>query len=159
MSSSWRGVLAVVVMVAGRLQKSRRKAFRANLQRKLTVPAGHEPNGDERAKRQYQHQQAGQPPVLTESCESDLLSRYSTPEIGHPIGRDSVERIYAGGSMRHVRSRSNAQSRLVSKQLDIPTIPRPDTSLERAQTDQPDADDPARQITAHGITIGGLHRF
>lgn len=57
--------IAAVVMMAGAVQQCCRKAFGANLQRELAVPAGHEPNRNERTKRQRHHQEAGEPPVPT----------------------------------------------------------------------------------------------
>jgi hypothetical protein len=80
-----RGIVAIVlmarmpmvpVMVAKAMsrwdmQQCGREPFRANLQHKLAIPTGHEPDGDERTKRQRYHQEAGEPTVLTQICESN----------------------------------------------------------------------------------------
>jgi hypothetical protein len=65
------GVVTLVMMMARAVKQEGREPLRANLQRKLAIPAGHEPDGDERAKRQRHHQEAGEPPVLTQICESN----------------------------------------------------------------------------------------
>ena len=65
-----RGITACVMM-AGVMQQRRRKAFRTNLQRKLAIAARHEANRYERAKRQRNHQEAGEPPVPAEIGEAN----------------------------------------------------------------------------------------
>ena len=61
---SRRGIPALVVMTRV-MQQCRRKAFRANLQRKPAIPGRHEANRNERTKRQRHHQEAGEPPMPT----------------------------------------------------------------------------------------------
>jgi hypothetical protein len=65
------GVVAFMMMMARAVKQERREPFRANLQRKLAIPAGHEPDGDERTQCQRHYQKAGEPPVLTQICESN----------------------------------------------------------------------------------------
>ena len=66
--------MAFVMMMARAVEQEGREPFRANLQRKLAIPAGHEPDGDERTQRQCHHQEAGEPPVLAQICESNRHS-------------------------------------------------------------------------------------
>ena len=70
-SRGLRGIVAFVMMMARALEQERREPFRANLQRKLAIPAGHEPDGDERTQLQRHYQEAGEPPVLAQICESN----------------------------------------------------------------------------------------
>ena len=70
-SGSLRRIMAFMMMMARAVEQERREPFRANLQRKLAIPAGHEPDGDERTQRQRHHQEAGKPPVLAQIGESD----------------------------------------------------------------------------------------